>query len=293
MPDFRPVTRPTQRGFVRALLPSLTAIAVLSLGEEACGLPFPVGWMKRIVPIYSASVAVRGRDTVPSRGPLIATGFLYGIPEKSRLFVVTCRHVVRDLDSLALSYHIRANAETTVFLQRGGFPFFVYDDTGPADVAVCVAPSVWGGGDFEYFTGATTLASDSLNSTDPVYIVGYPLGMVGLALTPIIRGGIVALPAQGNPTFVLDAHIYPGNSGGPVVTVPDIYNYRTNTIGDVSEPMLVGVASEYVAYRDVAVSLQTKRQRVTFEENSGMAIAVSSRELQRLLERLGAGPGIR
>jgi hypothetical protein len=137
----------------------------------------------------------------------------------------------------------------------------------------------------EAFVDSDMLDSDSLQGGDAVFVVGFPLGMVGLGLTPIVRGGVVALPAQGKDKFIADAHVYPGNSGGPVVTAPDIYNYRTNEIGLTTKPRLVGVVSGYVAYKDIAVSLQTRRPRVTFEENSGLSEVMSTRALLRLISR--------
>ncbi|MEN6615143.1 MAG: hypothetical protein ABFD12_01160 [Syntrophorhabdus sp.] len=35
--------------------------------------------------------------------------------------------------------------------------------------------------------------------------------------------------------------------------------------------MLVGIVSSFIPYREVAVSEQTRRPRIVFEENSGLA----------------------
>src|SRR5207302_573264 len=64
-----------------------------------------------------------------------------------------------------------------------------------------------------------------------------------------------------------------GNSGGPVVTRPEISSIQgTKTI---NAAYLLRVVSGYLPYQDVAISAQTKRPRIIFEENSGLATVVS------------------
>lgn len=89
----------------------------------------------------------------------------------------------------------------------------------------------------------------------------------------IVRQGAIAriseLLDNASPSFLIDALVFPGNSGGPVVLRPEITSIaetknRTNAL-------LVGVVIDYRSYIDTAVSQQTKRPRITFEENSGLA----------------------
>jgi len=59
---------------------------------------------------------------------------------------------------------------------------------------------------------------------EPVLILGYP-GFVGneKLVRAIVRQGIVAWTNPNQPdqkTFLVDANLYPGNSGGPVIKVP-------------------------------------------------------------------------
>jgi hypothetical protein len=48
---------------------------------------------------------------------------------------------------------------------------------------------------------------------------------------------------------------------------------------------LVGIVSMVLEYKDEAFSGQTGRSRVTFEENSGLAIIISSSAISKLMER--------
>ncbi len=71
----------------------------------------------------------------------------------------------------------------------------------------------------------------------------------------------------------MDSLVFPGNSGSPVVLKPVAVHLMDNrfTIGQVNPALLLGVVFEYVTYSEVAVSTQTGRPRVSFEENSGLA----------------------
>jgi hypothetical protein len=88
-----------------------------------------------------------------------------------------------------------------------------------------------------------------------------------------VRGGSIARLRDAldgtEPTFLLDASVFPGNSGGPAVFRPEV-TAITGTEA-ISRSFLLGVIAAYVPYIDVAISGQTKRPRITFEENSGLA----------------------
>lgn len=84
---------------------------------------------------------------------------------------------------------------------------------------------------------------------------------------------------------MIDSNVFPGNSGGPVFIKPSIFDYRTGTLGEGTVGYLVGVVSGFLPYSDVAISLQTRRPRVIFEENSGLAIVYSTDAILDLLSR--------
>ena len=60
---------------------------------------------------------------------------------------------------------------------------------------------------------------------DGVFVIGFPLGLVGDARNyPIVRYGVIARIQdwirRHQDTFLVDAPAFPGNSGGPVVLKP-------------------------------------------------------------------------
>ena len=116
----------------------------------------------------------------------------------------------------------------------------------------------------------------------PLLVLGFPLGLQSAEHNqPIARHGIVAghTPAG----LLVEAFVFPGNSGGPVVYVPHIKVGGAIRAPHLSEERLIGVVSSYLPYSEAAISVHTKRPRVVFEENSGLANVVPISELAVVL----------
>ena len=102
--------------------------------------------------------------------------------------------------------------------------------------------------------------------------------------TPVLRRGIVSLSEKNN--FLIDAALFPGNSGGPVIYVPTLkVNPNQFAVNTIPHDQAIGLVSSVIPYIDVAVSQQTKRPRVTFEEYSGLCRVVSADEILALIDR--------
>jgi S1-C subfamily serine protease len=110
---------------------------------------------------------------------------------------------------------------------------------------------------------------------DGIFVLGFPMGLYG---TPqrnyvIARHGNIAriddVLNSDATTFLIDAFIFPGNSGGPVVLEPNITAISgTKTQNNA---YLIGMVRAYLPYDDVLVSKQTGEPRAIEEENSGLA----------------------
>jgi hypothetical protein len=118
------------------------------------------------------------------------------------------------------------------------------------------------------------LAELEVTAGDGVFVLRFPMGLSGVQRNyVIVRQGAIAriseLLDKVSPTFMLDALVFPGNSGGPVILRPEI----TSISGTKSQTnaYLIGVVIDYRPYIDTAVSQQTRRPRISFEENSGLA----------------------
>ena len=155
-----------------------------------------------------------------------------------------------------------------------------------SDVAVVVInPKVLteAGIEFNYFRSEQHVADRAkaselgVSEGDGVFVLGFPMGLVGGERNfVLVRTGAIArirdALAGAREEFLVDAFVFPGNSGGPVVTKTEIAAIRGTKPLRVA--YLIGVVKSYVPYRDVAVSQQTRRPRVIFEENSGLASVI-------------------
>lgn len=110
---------------------------------------------------------------------------------------------------------------------------------------------------------------------DGVFVLGFPQGNIGTENRnfAIVRQGCIARVqdwlSKERQNILIDAPVYPGNSGGPVVLKPEptaIQNTKSN-----NRASLIGMVESYIPYQDIAISPQTGRPRVVFEENSGLA----------------------
>lgn len=118
------------------------------------------------------------------------------------------------------------------------------------------------------------LNEQGITEGDGVFVLGFPMGMVGGEQSVVTaRTGCVArirdFSAGTTVEFLVDAQVFPGNSGSPVVLRPEAMSIVGTQSHNASS--LVGIVKSCVPYQDVAISAQTGRPRVIFEENTGLA----------------------
>jgi len=92
----------------------------------------------------------------------------------------------------------------------------------------------------------------------------------------IVRNGSVARIRdtydKRSKEFIVDAFVFPGNSGGPVLNRPQAIGLKGTNINTSTN--LIGMVKSYIPYKDVAVSRQTGRATVVFEENTGLTSVI-------------------
>jgi hypothetical protein len=74
--------------------------------------------------------------------------------------------------------------------------------------------------------------------------------------------------------FLIDALVFPGNSGGPVVSAATSIALQGTKAQ--SRAYLIGVVRGYLPYTDIALSQQTGMPRMVSQENSGLAEVIPS-----------------
>ena len=245
----------------------------------------PVGYLTAVVSLGIVSSGEYGH-----RG----TGFLYRHPiaqttEQTTYLsmLVTSAHVAAAARSSPT--HVRFDSPSDGSLTVGSIADLTHGDWfrhPNADVAVRVvypkSPLMSGrdAADTEVFvgdTGTTFAEGVRLAEGDGVFIIGFPLDLIGKQQNyPIVRFGVVSRIQDwlrgDKTTFLIDAPAFPGNSGGPVIVKPEAIAL-TGTKA-ISRALLAGVIKSNIRSRDVAVSQQTGEPRIVFEENTGLTEVV-------------------
>ena len=256
----------------------------------------------QIPPFFVDSVVALGRiDAKPGGQPpewiTEASGFLYGYLDKDdpdptkrlyEVYLVTNRHVLANHPYI----FIRLNPEkATDRVQQ--FPLALQNEKGQPQwfshpdptIDISVVPLngqyLRDQGLKSVFFASDTNAADKakirdlgLAAGDGIFVLGFPMGISGTQRNYVIarRGSIARisdlLDSISN-TFLIDALVFPGNSGGPVVSAISLSSIQgTKSQWSV---YLIGVVRGYLPYSEAAISQQTGQIRTIFQENSGLA----------------------
>jgi len=219
--------------------------------------------------------------------PATGGGFSSGHPG-----LVTAKHVIVDENNKiikSLAYRINFQNEKSRIISEedlikiGFGSWFLSEST---DIAVRFI-YVLNESDVLKIPQNMFLKDENVQSGTPAIILGFPMGLRSDDYaTPILRNAIVALKESNY--YIIDGFVFPGNSGGPILYMPTPTYFGEIKIDNnsyIGNQMLMGVISSYIPYTDTAISMQTKRPRITFEENSGLCIAIPSSEITKLLNR--------
>jgi S1-C subfamily serine protease len=263
--------------------------------------------MALLPPFFLDAVVAIGVGDDPANRTWIGTGFLYGALDKDSspsnksyfVFLVTNRHVLEGQMKIWVKFNPASGSgskdfEVSLRAKNSRETWIHHPDTGVDLGAVFINASFLQSVNmrFSYFRDdehtftVAQLKSEGVTEGDGVYVLGYPMGLVSAAWqSAICRMGCIAriqdVIVAGTGEFLIDAAIFPGNSGGPVVLRPEAMAI-TGTKG-VSKANLVGVVQSYLPYQDVAVSVQTRRPRITFDENSGLAPVIPVDRVNELM----------
>ncbi|MCK4353262.1 trypsin-like peptidase domain-containing protein [candidate division WOR-3 bacterium] len=251
-----------------------------------------------LIPLFFLNCAVViGADT-PDEGKRrwVASGFLYGdyIDKDSKgkksygVYLVTNRHVLKGFSQVYLRFNPQkadkpARDYPLRLLDEKGDPKWSAHPDAKIDVAVIpVNVQLLRGHAIQiaYFhsdlhvANIEKLVELGIAEGDFAYVLGFPMGIIGdKRVAAIVRSAIIARIRDSldktTQEYLIDAFMFPGNSGGPVVSKPEAMAITGTKSQNAS--YLIGIVKSYIPYKDVAVSLQTKRPRVIFEENSGLA----------------------
>src|SRR5439155_21571166 len=105
----------------------------------------------------------------------------------------------------------------------------------------------------------STMKERDIGPGEELFVLGFPMGMSGLERNYVIaRSGMIARfddeILAASRTFLIDAAVFPGSSGGPVIVKP-----RSDSLAGgrpIDQAYLVGMVRSYLPYEEIAYSLQ-------------------------------------
>ena len=233
------------------------------------------------------------------------TGFFFSYPLNSTsdpdlmqeyLFLVTNKHVVAKgaPDFVRVTRRIGNLSDFDYMPLRNNSRGWTVHPAG-RDVAVLPVPIQWNDQEnleIDWITPSVSLTIEEMKHSgvsegDGVFLLGFPSSLIETNLdTAVARQGCVSriqhLLAGRSNNFLIDSMVFTGNSGGPVLIKPEFL-----TVGDTShvrDSRFIGMVSAYLPYRDVAISTQTGKPRVIFEENSGISEVVPVDHILQTIE---------
>lgn len=256
------------------------------------------------------SIGMQATDTIH----WIGTGFIVGrlltdangqpVTDKDgqktyHTFLVTNKHVLQNNSAILLRFNTLQGAlikDYLVQLENNGAPIWVGHNSTDVDVAAfCINPNILNSDSAifncfrldEHIMSISDLKKNGASEGDAVFVLGFPMGIVSVQCSHAIsRSGSIArirdLLDNRASLFLIDANIFPGNSGGPVVIQPEMIAIDGTT--PIKNAALIGIVKSYIPFRDVAISQQTGSPRVIFEENSGLALVETADSIKDTVE---------
>lgn len=226
----------------------------------------------------------------------VGTGFLFGKHLSStpdgqkhyKVYLVTNKHVLKGQSTVLLRFNPQsgqaAKDYNATVVDGGGLPKWTGHPNDQADVAVLQVNATIlqnEGMKFSFFRSdegvlrRADMIAREVTEGDSAFVLGFPMGLMAVDHQYVIlRSGALArvrdfLDSRSDE-YIIDVQVFPGNSGGPVILKPELASIEGTK--NQTSAGLIGLVKSYIPYRDVAISQQTGRPRVIFEENSGLSL---------------------
>jgi len=254
----------------------------LSIAEENHNKTsdFDESWLKAVVSIEITSE--------PGVETSVGTGFIVQSPNH-HLLLITAKHVVLNKKgNIRNNLAIRINDKSgqsilykSIDIENSNLGNWFLSKTSDLACKFILRKET---SDILSIPLSMFLPTSELNVGAPLMVLGFPMGLRSDEFAvPIVRK---AMAAKVDPDIVIiDGLSFPGNSGGPVVYKPAIKFGKGINSAVINEQRLIGLVYESINYVDTAISQQTKRARITFEENSGLSNVIPADEILKLIKR--------
>lgn len=233
----------------------------------------------------------------------VATGFLVNIEGIHHL--VTAKHVIvnnlekenlKDTDLFIfynpkdISGDMQTRSVESLKKYQNLDLKWIFHPEPKVDIAVIPFPFDEKKDDILVIDESDFLYAQELSELLEVLFLSYQPGVVNeKRISPIIRKGMISLIDE-DKTFVVDGFVFPGNSGSPTFLKfapiafskekdPYFINIKQN-LGI----RLLGVVSGSIPSQEIAVSVQTGRPRMVFEDNTGLTKIWSSNYIKEIID---------
>jgi hypothetical protein len=241
------------------------------------------------------TVVFLGKKSEKGESGLSATGFLlsiHGIPH-----LTTAKHVVvrpetgESLDSDMLAYfNLKQGgigSRPIEEIKRDFGVRWIFHEDANVDIAMIPFGLNRDEDDVKTFPDNMFVALETLSELYDIFFLSYQPGIEPQdRISPVLRTGTISL-VNADYTFYIDAAAFPGNSGSPVFVKPSAVRFDEGGIRIGTDQLggkFVGLVGEYLPYREVAISAQTGRPRVVFEENTGLSRVWSTTRIMEILK---------
>lgn len=221
----------------------------------------------------------------------IGTGFFVGrcAGPKDKVYplLVSNKHVYEGKDAIVLRMKKRDCEELLVLdaplKNDDGSLRYIAHDSDDIDIAILPLSAQFiekNGLDFPCFNideNAMTSCELRANGVDEgtiIYMLGFPMGLVNVSSNlPICRMGCISRMSETQISeqhnILVDIQNFPGNSGSPIITRPELVSINGTPYLDRS--VLVGIVHSYIPYQESLINSQTKQVVEIRSENSGIA----------------------
>lgn len=206
---------------------------------------------------------------------------------KARPFLITNKHVFKDHNNIVIRMKEQENdnlIEIDVpILAVDGKPNYVLHPQNDIDIAVLplngsfITEHHLEFPAFDIDTNAMTSSELRANGVEEgafIYMLGYTMGLVNQSSAlPICRLGCIAriseAQIQEQHNILVDIQNFPGNSGSPIITRPELIFIEGTK--NLDRSVLVGIVHSYIPYQETLVNSQTGKTVEIRSENSGLA----------------------
>jgi len=242
--------------------------------------------MKELIDNTKKSVVFFGKLSQEGTPSYYATGFFVSI--KNIFHLVTAKHVIydkqtgkiNDKDVLIFFNLLNKNigARHIDDIKSKLSVEWMFHDDPNVDIAIIPFGFDPKTHDIKVVPDNMFLTIDNVYELYDVFFLSLQPGIVYQnKISPILRTGTVSIINDDN-TFYIDASAFPGNSGSPLFLKPSPIRFDQKGISIGGDPLggrFIGIIGEYLPYSEVAISIQTGKPRVIFEENTGLSMVWS------------------